>query len=192
MRRYFVLLALIAVVVAGCKPLVPGAPSASPPASPQNRAGSLYEVHDPAQVTGSVPASCHALAGPEPDPTCTPGAIDPAVTQANIATTICHRGYTATVRPPENETDRLKSELYKAYGITAGTVSELDHLVPLELGGANDVKNLWPEVGPLPNPKDKVENALNDAVCSGKATLSAAQKAIAINWQTAEHALGVS
>jgi hypothetical protein len=191
-RRYFVLLALIAVVVAGCKPLAPGAPSASPSASPQSRAGSLYEVHDPGQVTGSVPASCHALAGPEPDPSCTPGAIDPAVTQANIATTICRRGYTATVRPPENETSRLKSELYVAYGITAGTVSELDHLVPLELGGANDVKNLWPEVGPLPNPKDKVENALNDAVCSGKVPLAAAQKAIAANWQTAEQALGVS
>ena len=179
------------MVVAGCKINMPSAPSASP----QSRAGSagtLYEVHDPSQVTGSVPASCHALAGPEPDPSCTPGAIDPAVTQADIATTICHSGYTATVRPPESETSRLKSELYKAYGITAGTVSELDHLVPLELGGANDVKNLWPEVGSLPNPKDKVESALNDAVCSGKVPLASAQKAIAANWQTAEQVLGVS
>jgi hypothetical protein len=65
-------------------------------------------------------------------------------------------------------------------------------LVSLELGGANDVKNLWPEVGSLPNPKDKVENALHRAVCSGKVTLAAAQHAIATDWMTAEHSLGLS
>lgn len=155
-------------------------------------AAHLVEVHDPGHVTGIVPrSSCHALPGPRPDPGCTPGAIDPAVTQANIQSTICRSGYTAKVRPPTGETDRLKHTLYAAYGIPAGTTSELDHLVSLELGGANDAANLWPEVGKVPNPKDSVENDLHDAVCSGKVTLAAAQQAIASNWQSAETVLGV-
>ena len=114
-----------------------------------------------------------------PDPTCTPGAIDPAVTQQNIASTICRSGYTATVRPSTSQTNKVKSQMYKVYGIPVGTTSELDHLVSLELGGSNDIANLWPEVGSLPNPKDKVENDLHRAVCSGEVTLAAAQHAIA-------------
>jgi hypothetical protein len=47
-------------------------------------------------------------------------------------------------------------------------------------------------VGSLPNPKDKVENDLNDAVCSGKVSLDAARQAIASDWTTAEHVLGLS
>lgn len=161
------------------------------PATGQAGSAHLLVVHDPRQVTGNAPSACHALPGPRPDPNCTPGAIDPAVTQANIQSTICRSGYTSTVRPPVGETDRLKREMYKSYGIPAHTTSELDHLVSLELGGANDVANLWPEVGSLPNPKDSVENDLHAAVCSGKVTLAAAQQAIASNWQTAEAVLRI-
>jgi hypothetical protein len=70
-------------------------------------------------------------------------------------------------------------------------VSELDHLVPPELGGSNDITNLWPEAGRVPNPKDKVENALNRAVCAGKVSLAAAQNAIASDWLTARARLGL-
>ncbi|HEV2637316.1 MAG TPA: hypothetical protein VGX23_19345 [Actinocrinis sp.] len=113
------------------------------------------------------------------------------MTQANIATTICRSGYTDTVRPSVSQTDKAKKTLYADYGIPTGTTSELDHLVSLEIGGSNDVANLWPEVGTVPNPKDKVENALHDAVCSGKVPLAAAQQAIAADWTTAEHVLGL-
>jgi hypothetical protein len=103
-----------------------------------------------------------------PDRRCTPGAIDPAVAQADIHSTICVAGYTDTVRPPASQTEAFKfDQAYPAYGIAPGTESELDHLVPLELGGANDAANLWPEVGPVPNPKDSVEEALGRAVCDG-------------------------
>jgi hypothetical protein len=68
----------------------------------------------------------------------------------------------------------------------------VDHLVSLELGGANDAANLWPEYPPTPNPKDKVENALHAAVCDGRVKLTAAQNAIAWNWQTAEQVLGLA
>jgi len=76
--------------------------------------------------------------------------------------------------------------MYTAYGIPPDTPSELDHLVPLELGGSNDVTNLWPEVGSIPNAKDEVENTLHSWVCSGKMTLIQAQTEIAGDWQSAE------
>jgi len=115
------------------------------------------------------------------------------VTQADIGSTICVSGYTATIRPPEAQTEAFKfKEAYPAYGIASGTATELDHLVPLELGGNNSAANLWPEVPPAPNPKDSVEDALHSAVCSGRVTLAGAQQAIAQDWQTAEARLGLS
>jgi hypothetical protein len=164
-------------------------PAASPGPSHQQRhhhrhhhhpaqvaAAGLVRVHDPGQVTGTVSGPCHARDGGRlPDRRCTPGAYDPAVTRA----VLCSGGYsTDSYRPPESQTDAFKfSEAYPAYSIAAGTTSELDHLIPLELGGANDAANLWPEVGPLPNPKDHVENALHDAVCSGRVAPGTAPQA---------------
>jgi hypothetical protein len=154
----------------------------------------LAEVHDPGRVTGTLAGPCQASDnGQLPDRHCTPGAIDPAVTQADIQSTICVSGYTETVRPPESQTEAFKFvQAYPAYGLASGTESELDHLVPLELGGANDAANLWPEVGPVPNAKDSVEKALNRAVCDGRIRLARAQRAIARDWETAESSLGLS
>lgn len=157
----------------------------------------LLAVHDPRQLTleGGSPAagSCHASdSGMLPDRHCTPGAIDPAVSQSDLSSTICMTGYTTTVRPSTSQTTPFKyGTEYPAYSISQGTASELDHLVPLELGGANDSANLWPETGSIPNQKDSVERALNDAVCSGQVSLAAAQLAIAVNWETAEARLGI-
>ena len=134
-----------------------------------------------------APGSCHARGSGRfslPDPGCTPGAISPAVTQANISSTICRSGYTETVRPPESITEPEKEASLAAYG-DAGPLHEYeyDHLVPLELGGAvNDPRNLWPEPGGSPNPKDEVEDRLNELVCSGEMSLAAAQRAIATDW----------
>lgn len=149
----------------------------------------LNVVHAPRRVFDDVHlqvGECHvrqAAGGPLPDPTCTPGAIDPAVTQSNIRTTICTPGYTATVRPPAADTDKWKRATESAYSL--GRSSEYDHLVPLELGGANATSNLWVEPGSIPNPKDKVESRLHREVCAGQITLAAAQQAIATNWTTA-------
>jgi hypothetical protein len=154
----------------------------------------LLRVHDPRRVTGTLTGHCsYRDHGQLPDPRCTPGAVDPAVTQANLRSTICYPGYTETVRPPASQTERFKFEVaYPAYGDPHADRTELDHLVSLELGGANDAANLWPETPPTPNPKDKVENALHAAVCDGKVTLEAAQNAIASDWLTAERDLGLS
>lgn len=157
--------------------------------------GHLLKLHDPKQVTYTITLkTCHFGDGGQlPDPKCTPGGIDPAVTQANIKSTICKTGgYTKKVRPSESETERAKFDVaYPAYGVSHSKSSELDHLVSLELGGDNDIENLWPEVGKLPNPKDTVENDLHRAVCDGKVSLSAAQQAIATDWETAESKLGL-
>lgn len=61
----------------------------------------------------------------------------------------------------------------------------MDHLISLELGGSNSIKNLWPESA-LPKPgfheKDRVENYLHAQVCAGKTTVARAQRLIARSW----------
>jgi hypothetical protein len=163
-------------------------------AAPASSGPGLKKVHDPGRVTGTIHGHCaYRDHGQLPDPRCTPGSIDPAVTQADIRSTICKKGWTATVRPPESQTERFKFGVaYPAYRTPRSERTELDHLVPLELGGSNDATNLWPEAPPAPNPKDKVEDKLNAAVCDGRVSLSAAQKAIAADWLTAEKKLGLS
>jgi hypothetical protein len=153
----------------------------------------LKKVYDPGKVTGTISGRCYYRDhGQLPDPRCTPGSIDPDVTQANIGSTICKKGWTNTVRPPEAQTERFKYDVaYPHYGTPQGEQTELDHLVPLELGGSNDATNLWPEYPPSPNPKDKVEDALNRAVCDGRVSLARAQAAIASDWMTAEKSLGI-
>lgn len=124
-----------------------------------------------------------------PDPTCTPGTIDPAVSQDNIKNTICVAGYTKTVRPPTSYTKPLKIKLMHSYNFTDDPSNyELDHLISLELGGSpRDVKNLWPEpyyTQYNAHVKDKLENYLHKQVCSGSISLSEAQKEIATDWIT--------
>ncbi|MFE6022876.1 hypothetical protein ACFQ6O_41290 [Streptomyces sp. NPDC056441] len=150
--------------------------------------------------------SCHyryQRGEPLPDPACTPGAVSPAVTQANLKSTICRKGgYTAGIRPPVSVTSKEKELSAAAYGYT-GRLSdaEYDHLLSLQLGGdPNDARNLWlepPDPGHKPgtgvnNKKDPVETKLHTAVCSGQVTLAAAQRAIASDWTTALSTLGLS
>jgi hypothetical protein len=127
--------------------------------------------------------------GPLPDTSCTPGALNPEVTQSTIQNTICRKGWTKTVRPPLSFTGPLKRDLMASYGQNGAMHGfELDHLVSLELGGAPaSVRNLWPEPNDHPRPgvantKDLLENVLNQQVCSGHMTLADAQRCIAVDW----------
>jgi hypothetical protein len=125
-----------------------------------------------------------------PDPARTPGAVNPAVTQANINETICLRGWAKTVRPPERYTEALKRRQIAEYGYTIRYLSsyEEDHLIPLELGGSpTDPRNLWPEPhlasgGWGSRRKDVLEDELHRLVCEGRVPLAEAQRAIARNW----------
>jgi hypothetical protein len=85
-------------------------------------------------------------------------------------------------------TEPIKRERMGAYGLQGQPLSttELDHLIPLELGGAPaDVANLWPEPWtgePNAHEKDAVENYLHAQVCRGTVTLAEAQRMIATDW----------
>ncbi|WP_022797626.1 HNH endonuclease [Thermus islandicus] len=115
-----------------------------------------------------------------PDPAKTPGDVltqDPQV--------VCVKGYSRQVR---NVPPALKRAVYRAYGIekAPGEDWEVDHLIPLELGGSNSVRNLWPQAG-FTRPwnyhvKDRLENALHHLVCRGELPLPLAQRAIAKDW----------
>jgi hypothetical protein len=109
--------------------------------------------------------------------TLTPGALNPDVTQATISSTICVKGWTATVRPPVSYTNALKLQQMPEYGETGSPSGyQEDHLISLELGGnPTDPRNLWPEPYPRAAEVDKVENELNAQVCSGALTLAEAQ-----------------
>lgn len=147
------------------------------------------------------PGSCRARGSglyELPDPRCTPGALDPAVTPQSIGRTICRAGWTDRVRPPERITEPEKYASMAAYGARGpASAYEYDHLVPLELGGApNDPRNLWPEpdyAHPEPfylNPKDHLEDALRRLVCDGTMPLARAQQLIAGDWVAAYRRYG--
>ena len=117
-----------------------------------------------------------------PDAKCTPGVADSRVTNENVQQTICVPGYSASVRKVDPATKR---SVLKLYG-NPNKPYEVDHLISLELGGTNDVKNLWPEAGLIPNPKDSVENRLHRAVCNGAMSLKDAQALISSDWRRAK------
>lgn len=147
----------------------PSAPTAAPPASPPP----------------SAPTAAPAAGGvARPDPRLTPGEVFAATTVPQI----CTPGYASSVRHVE---PAQYVEVYGAYGIPypepSGTY-ELDHLIPLELGGDNANANLWPEPASPPpgyHQKDQLENTMHGLVCSGRLELVEAQHEIASDWYAA-------
>lgn len=160
-------------------------------------------LHGPVPAPGSCHLRTAADGEPLPDPACTPGAVDSAVTDTNTASTVCRKGgYTSSVRPPESLTEPMKRKLLAAYGIPAGQIRryELDHLIEIADGGASDVRNLWPEPntfqqftssGFVRNDKDTVEAYTYHAICDGKVSVTAVQNAMARDWSTAVAVLGL-
>ncbi|MGI8550839.1 MAG: HNH endonuclease signature motif containing protein [Dehalococcoidia bacterium] len=123
--------------------------------------------------------SCVA-GGALPDRGCTPGAIFTDATKERI----CVSGYSSSVR---NVPVEVKNQVYAEYGIASHAAGqyEVDHLISLELGGSNDIANLWPEAAsPRPgfHEKDRYENYAHDQVCSGQISLQEAQRRIAGDW----------
>ena len=121
-----------------------------------------------------------------------PSVPNTSLTPGDVLTTdvktICTPGYTKTVR---NVPSSVKHAVYNNYGIPTHKPGdyEVDHLISLELGGSNSIRNLWPESfvsKPLnAHVKDDVENKLHQLICSGQISVQAAQQAIAQNWPAA-------
>jgi len=123
-----------------------------------------------------------------PNPQITPGAIDPAVTPQNLQSTVCVKGYTATVRPDKRVTNRLKREQIRQYRYddTNPRNYEQDHLIPLSIGGnPSDPRNMWPQPRDGAwgaDEKNDLEFIAYRLVCNGQLNLKEAQRRIATNW----------
>ena len=120
-----------------------------------------------------------------------PGALSPAVNQANIATTICVAGWTTTVRPPTSYTQSVKRHMLAQVSAPASQASdyELDHFVPLALGcNPTSLENLWLQrwLGSWnARIKDRLERRLQVLVCEDKVSLAVARNAIRKGWKAA-------
>jgi len=153
----------------------------------------IADLSKPAKVnlflaTLALCLSFPTLASDLPNPSLTPGAINPAITQQNIHQTVCIKGYTKTIRPPANYTNKLKKRQLREYGCDDLNPKhyEEDHLIPLSIGGnPRDPQNLWPE--PRNSEwnaakKDGLEFTLYRMVCRNEISLKDAQVAMAANW----------
>ena len=111
-----------------------------------------------------------------------PGEVDAQVTQSTIRTTICEHGYTTKVRPPRKVTDAVKRRLVN--GLPGSLQDyELDHLIPLGLGGhPTSANNLWLQAWPEAASKDRDELRLHREVCAGRMTLVQAQHDMLATW----------
>src|ERR1019366_2647199 len=123
-----------------------------------------------------------------PNPSLTPGAIDNSITQQNIHRTVCIKGYTKTIRPPTNYTNKLKKRQLREYGYDDRNPKhyEEDHLIPLSIGGnPRDPHNLWPEPRLSEwsaSKKDQLEFVIYRMVCDGQISLAEAQHEMSTNW----------
>jgi hypothetical protein len=122
-------------------------------------------------------------AGDLPDSALTPGAV---LTRDAVA--VCTPGYAKSVR---HVSGKVKAAVYREYGIAhhASGEYEVAHLISLELGGSNDIRNLCPQSYRTEprnaHVKDKLEDRLHALVCAGKMSLPDAQKETAGDWISA-------
>jgi hypothetical protein len=88
-------------------------------------------------------------------------------------------------------TEKVKQQVFESYGLDYAKDSvayEIDHLIPLELGGTNSIKNLWPQnktTKPGFNEKNLLEKRLREKVCAGSLSIQKAQQQITSDWVTA-------
>lgn len=198
-------LVALLLVVTGCSAGKAPAGVVLPPTAPVSAAAvtppGVAVVPASSHVTGyPYPAHCVARAGGQlPDLGCTPGAIRSDIDPAHLDRNVCLKGWSGSVRPPKAETDQLKTQAMRAYGVPASqrSTTELDHYVPESWGGASDVKNLWPQRSDLPhqgvrNSKDAAEDTIHAWICDGhQAQWAAAVEAFVTDWRTAKTKLGI-
>jgi hypothetical protein len=112
----------------------------------------------------------------------TPGAVRPiAATQACLAGPLDQM---SSIPLP------VRQQVFHEYGMdnAPSRQYEVDHLITPELGGTDDIRNLWPE--PYSSEwnarvKDQLEDHLRELVCEGKLDISTAQRDIATDWISA-------
>jgi hypothetical protein len=133
----------------------------------------------PAAAISALPARAQGTASVEeayalPDPTMTPGAIDPLAT----LDVICNR----TTKERRHVSAATKADVLAAYNIPAADSAsyEIDHLIPLALGGANATANLWPQPWAEADQKDALEVEMQRRACVAYRTLTPEDAAAAL------------
>ncbi len=191
MRTLFALVLAFAVAGVGLDAAARTKHACAVPGVDGTASAPLTAVADPPDH----PCATHVVNGyPEPDPTCTPGAADPTVglevlQDSRFRTGDCVRDH-ATSAGKKAGTYAWYAIPHPANNQGRTQVCELDHLVSLELGGADTLDNIWPQCGPdgvtlnerYFKIKDQVENYLAAQVRAGAISLSDAQKGIASDW----------
>lgn len=112
--------------------------------------------------------------------------VNPDVTQDNIHETICVKGYSAKVRPPQVYTDRVKKHLMREAGIPLEDIHDyvLDHVIPISSGGAPaSLSNLRLQRRDESLEKDRAENRSHQFICDGRMSLRDAQQMMYVNWR---------
>jgi len=116
-----------------------------------------------------------------PNPNITPGEV--ITTNKHL---VCMKGFSKMIR---RTTYEMKRKTYQAYEIRNTKANKIDHLVPLSLGGADSMKNIWPTDFNTKNytadDKDRLELKIRKLVCSGKMSVQKGQKLFMRNWQKA-------
>lgn len=108
----------------------------------------------------------------------TPGAV-----RNVMKTEVCSANAQAFVVPVA-----LQRQVFEEYGIRNAPANayEVDYLITPELGGAADIRNLWPEPYSATvwnaHVKDELEDRLHQMVCEGQIDLATAQHDISTNW----------
>jgi hypothetical protein len=121
------------------------------------------------------------MAGLIPNTRLTPGSVF-STDERNV----CASSENAKVIPAA-----LGEKVFEEYGIRSphARAYELDYLIAPELGGADDIRNFWPqpysEAVWNSHVKDALEDRLHDLVCSGRISLATAQHDIASDWVAA-------
>jgi hypothetical protein len=99
---------------------------------------------------------------------------------------LCAADFATSQKPVANW---QRNEALERYGVRPEQFSgELDHLVPVALGGSNDPDNLWPFRGNGSftfGAKQALGLKLHDMVCAGKMSLKDAQDAFRKDWTKA-------
>jgi hypothetical protein len=132
--------------------------------------------------------SVAALGQSRPNHKLTPGLI-----RSTNAKELCSPSFrTKPFRKTTQSTKKLVCRNYRIRVQCPGPAQEIDHLVPLELGGADDIHNLWPQPYAVPgaHQKDLVENELKRRVCGGQMSLAEAQSMLMHDWYSAYVKLG--
>lgn len=120
-----------------------------------------------------------------PNPKLTPGTTQPITVEVLCAT--------KWGKDARHVTEKMKRDIAAAYSLKRsqvvaygkGKCCEFDHLISRELGGTDDVKNIWVQPWVAAKRKDRLENRLHVLVCKGELSLPEAQHAIATDWPAA-------